>query len=84
MPAQCMQLITLIVRKHIVGFIERLKVSNNSIISCIDNSCALDLTYEIHGLNRYTCIGNTLYVYINVQLNFIFTIYNHHCSSMFF
>ena len=27
----------ILVRKRTVGFIERLKVSNNSIISCIDN-----------------------------------------------
>ena len=28
----------ILIRKRVVGFIERLKVSNNSIISCIDNS----------------------------------------------
>ena len=27
-----------LVRKHVVGFTERLKVSKNSIINCIDNS----------------------------------------------
>ena len=28
----------ILIRKRVVGFTERLKVSNNSIISCIDNS----------------------------------------------
>ena len=42
-PALCMQLITLVdfeilVRKRVVGFIERLKISKNLIIRCIDNS----------------------------------------------
>ena len=31
----------ILVRKRVVGFIERLKLSNNSIISCIDNSCKM-------------------------------------------
>ena len=43
-------------RKRVVGFIERLKVSNNSIIISIDNSLKLSLTYEIHGLNCYVII----------------------------
>ena len=43
-PAQCMHAVNHIdsfenlVRKRVVGFTERLKISKNSIISCIDNS----------------------------------------------
>ena len=54
----------ILIRKRVVGFIERLKVSNNSIISCIDNSWIIELRYGIHGLNCY--ISNKLYFYINV------------------
>ena len=42
-----------LVRKRVAGFIERLKDSNNLIISCIDNSYKKKIDIWDPGLNYY-------------------------------
>ena len=76
--------IDIIVWKRVVGFIERLKVSDISIISCIDNSWKMKFNiYGTHGLNCY--IINYIIIF-NVQLSIIlYLLYTyHHFIYMFF
>ena len=70
----------ILIRKRVVGFIERLKlVTIQLLVALITHG-----KYGIHGLNCY--IRNKLYFYINVHLYIILYLLctYHHCIYMFF
>ena len=71
-----------LVRKRAVGFIARLKQSNNPIIFCIVNSWKMkfDINYGIHGLDYY--LNNKCYF-----VHCLIFVYNYtylYCINMFF
>ena len=59
----------ILVRKRVFGFTERLKVSENSIISCIDNSWKMQ--FEIWNPWIKPLLSNTLYFFTYSMLNII-------------